>query len=174
MKEVRTELTEARMLAFNKSQAVKLIWVPFLLTALMATLGIVYTVKMGELAYGISMIVFGLLMPVLFFFLTDRLMKKSIKNSPVLSGHPVQIFRFADEKVTLSESSNVVATSDTEFAYTAFIRAEEKKTAYYLFIGKAQAYILDADGFTSGTRAELNDLLSQKLANRFKPLQKSK
>ena len=172
--EVRTTLTEEKMLAFNKSQAIKLMWVPFALTALIACLGIFYAVKMGERIYGITMCVIGALLPVLYFWLTDHLMKKSIKNSPVLSGHPVQVFAFSEDAARMHEESAVTPSSDTQFAYTAFIRAEEKKAAYYLFIGKAQAYILDADGFTRGTREELSALLTQKLGERFKPLKRSK
>ena len=173
MIEVRTEVNEERMLAFNKSQALKLMWVPFLLTALLAGLGIVYAVTMHELVYGITMVVIGLLLPVLYLWLTNRLMKKNIKNSPVFSGHLVQTFRFSDEGATLHEESEAVPSSDTELTYAAFIRAEEKREAYYLFIGKHQAYILDAKGVTSGTREELNALLLEKLGNRFKPLKRS-
>ena len=166
---VHTALTEERMLAFNKSQAVKLMWVPFVLTALLAGLGVFYAVKMHEPVYGVTMVVLGALLPVLYFWLTDRLMKKNIRNSPVLSGHPVQVFSFLPVSVSLHEESAVTPSSDTEFAYSAFIRAEEKQSAYYLFIGKHQAYILDAEGFTRGTREDLNALLTQKLGARFKP-----
>ena len=166
--EVRTTLTEEKMLAFNRHQAVKLAWVPFLLTALLAGLGLLYALKMGEPVYGITMAVIGLLMPALYFWLTGHLMKKNIANSPVLKGHPVQTFAFWEDAVALHEENTVAPRSDTKFSYDAFVRAEEKARAYYLFIGKSQAYILDAEGFTSGTRESLNALLTQKLGARFK------
>lgn len=174
MIEIKTILNEKQMLTFNKSQSIKLIWFPFVLTALLAGLGIVYLVRGDEKAYGISMIVLGALMPFLFLWVTNFLMKKTIKKSPVLNGGTTQIFRFTDERVMLNESSKYIAASDTELTYDAFIRAEEKPTAYYMFIGKSQAYILDNKGFTSGSREELNALLSEKMGARFKPLGKRK
>ncbi len=171
---IKTTLSVPLMLQFNRSQSVKAVWLPLLLGVLLAGLGTIYIVGGDNLFSGVFVIVMGVLLPGLFFLVSEVFMRKSIGNSPVLRSATVQEFTFGEEGVLLHEESRVVTASDTELKYGAFFKVEEKRTVYYLFIGKHQAYIADKSGFVAGNVEALNELLRQKLGARFKPQRGSK
>ena len=71
--------------------------------------------------------------------------------------------------IMTNESSRYVIAKDTRISYEAIMKVVEKEDAFYLFVDKTQAYIIDAKGFTAGSRKELHDFLIDKLgAGRYK------
>lgn len=90
------------------------------------------------------------------------MLKKSVKNSAMLKSGLVQTINF-DDKIYISEKNNYTAKNNIEYPWEVLFKAVETSDSFYLYINKVQAFIVGKDCFTSGTPAELHNLLAQKL-----------
>ncbi len=174
MIEVKTILSAQLMRKYNRTQAMKRIWIAFALMVVLIGIGIacLFDKDLG-MPFSVPVIIVGVSLPVLYVIFTRAMIERALKNSPLIKNETTQIFRFASDRMMANESSKYVTAQDTQISYDAILKAEEREEAFYLFIGKTQAYILDAKGFTMGSRRELHFFLLDKLGNKkFKYLKR--
>lgn len=174
MIEVKTILSAQLMRKYNRAQAMKKIWIAFVGLAVLVGIGVMcmFDDDLG-LPFSVPIICVGIALPVFYMFFTRAMIERALKNSPLIQNETTQIFRFASDRMMANESSRYVTAQDTQISYDAIVKAEEREEAFYLFIGKSQAYILDAKGFTMGSRRELHYFLLDKLGDKkFKYLKR--
>lgn len=170
MIEVKTIFNRDMLVKFNKSQIMKKIWISFIAAAALVGIGIacLFDDDLG-LPFSIPVMVIGVFMPVFYVWWTRYISDRIAKNSLLIKNETVQIFRFSQDMIMTNESSRYVIAKDTRISYEAIMKVVEKEDAFYLFVDKTQAYIIDAKGFTAGSRKELHDFLIDKLgAGRYK------
>ncbi len=167
MVEVKTILNQNLIKKFNADQAKSKVWFVFALTAIFFALGIVcFFVKVIDNFYGVFLIIVGLLLPVIYFLTVRILMNRTLKSSPILKNETTQVWRFLDDKIIFNESGKYVEARDTQFSYEAIHKVEENETAFYIYVSKMQAYIIDAKGFNMGSRHDLHRLLLDKVGSK--------
>ncbi len=163
MIEVKTILNANLVRKFNMEQAKKRLWFPMALMLVFAVLGIVGIALKWDLFISAFLIAVGVLLPVV-YWLTVRIMQsRMLKNSALVSGETTQIWRFLEDKILFNESGRYVQARDTQVVYDAIYKVTESESAFYLYMSKMQAYIIDAKGITIGTRRGLHDFLLDKL-----------
>ena len=168
MIEVKTILNENLVRRFNNGQTMKKIWLPFVLMIAFVVPGVIGLALKWDTFISVFLIAVGLLLPVIYLFTARFMLNRMLKNSPALKNGTTQIWRFLEDKIIFNESGKYVQAHDTQIEYDALFKAEESDTAFYLYISKIQAYILDVKGFTMGSRRELHNLLEEKLGKAFK------
>lgn len=166
MVEVKTVVTEKLMTAFNSHQARGKIWVSLLAAVVLIALGFLMLPDpdIGIICCAV-LVVLGLLMPVLYLLAVNYMMKKAIKNSPLMKSVLTQIFSFGDE-IHLQESSQYIKSNEMTYAWELLYKAVEAPGAFYLYINKTQAFIVDKAGFTQGNPQDLHGLLLEKLGSK--------
>lgn len=60
------------------------------------------------------------------------------------------------------------ANAQAQYQYAQFSKAYERKDAFYLYINKRQALIVNKSGFVQGGAEELREILKSKLGRKFK------
>lgn len=167
MVEVKTILNENLVRKFNTDQAKTKVWFVVLLASVFVALGsICMAAGFLETLYGVLLILLGLALPAIYFLTVRILMNKMIKSSPVLKSGTTQLWRFLDNEIIFNESGKYAEARDTRFSYGMIHKAVENETAFYIYVNKMQAYIIDAKGFSIGSRRDLHDLLINKLGNK--------
>ena len=167
MIEVKTILNQNLIKKFNADQAKSKVWFVFALTAIFVVLGIVcFFVKFIDTFYSVFLIIIGLLLPVIYYLTVRILTNRVLKSSPILKNETTQVWRFLDDKIIFNESGKYVEARDTQFSYEAIHKIEENENAFYIYVSKMQAYILDAKGFTMGSRHELHGFLINKVGSK--------
>lgn len=107
----------------------------------------------------ILLILFALLVAWIFFATPLRSYKK-VKTI-------VNTFSFESDGIhiqTQTDGANAQAT----YQYKTVVKALEKKNAFYLYIDKRRAFILDKEGFTEAGPEELREILGDKMGKKFK------
>lgn len=163
MVEVKTIVSESLIHTFNMYQARKRLWFPIIAAAVLVLLGFIILPDPDIGVIGcIVLVVLGVAMPALYWVAVTVMAKRTVKNSPLLKSSMTQIFRFAD-KIVINESSKYVNANEMEYAWELLYKAVETPAAFYLYISKYQAFIVDRNGFTMGTPLDLHNLLAEKL-----------
>lgn len=167
MIEVKTILNENLMRKFNADEAKSKLWLPFILTALFVVLGIVGKITgFLDMFLAVFIVIIGLCLPIIFILTTRLLMNKMLKTSPALNNGITQTWRFLEDEIIFNETGKYVEAHDTHVKYEAVYKVKESDGAFYLYLNKMQAYILDAKGITMGSRRDLHDFLIDKLGSK--------
>ncbi len=176
MIEVKTIINPESVKKFNFSQAKSKLWMPCILSLVVLVLGIIYiifgpksTALFGikdSVLFGVFLIIVALLIPLLYIVMVRAMVNKGIKSAPALLNGTTQIWRFLEDNIIFNESGKYVEAHDTQLSYDAIYKVVERADNFYLFLSKNQAYIIDAKGFTMGSRRELHDLLLNRLGDK--------
>lgn len=169
MIEVKTILNANLVQHFNKQQSTRKMWPALIITALFFILGLVVVVTdYIDSMYGFIIMIIGALLPFAYIGITRFLLNKTMKNTTAFMQETIQVWRFLSDKIIFNESGKHVTAHDTQFSYDMIRKVEENNAAFYLYIGRSQAYILDAKGFNIGSRLDFHNLLLDKIGHRYK------
>jgi len=106
-----------------------------------------------EVYFDLAMLLLiGLAVPLITFGMPRITTKKAESLNSVCS------YSFEAEGFHL-ESTTEKISEDAFIKYKSIHRVYETKTCFYIYISTMQAYILDKNGFTEGTPADLRKLL---------------
>lgn len=169
MIEVKTILNANLVQHFNKQQSTRKMWPVLIITALFFVLGIVVVATdYIKPVYGFILMVVGALLPFAYIGISRVLLNRTMKNTTMFMQETIQVWRFLSDRIIFNESGKHVTARDTQFGYDEIRKVEENNAAFYIYIGKSQAYILDAKGFNIGSRRDFHNLLLDKIGHRYK------
>ena len=92
-------------------------------------------------------------------FMYFRLPKISYKQMGK-TAESVNNFVFSDETISVTNEGDC-SHGESEYTYEAIERVIETKKYFFIFIHKAQAYIVSKEGITNGSVEDLRSLLSR-------------
>lgn len=171
MVEFRSKLNSDKSRALSKNAFKKLIWLYVVLTVLLIAIGIV-GVTLGEdtsdFAFGVGMIVLGIIVTPLGYVLTVVLQKSNDKSTAYISEETEEVYTLDEQFITLTQTRGDVFTSSMKARYSIIYKAYEDSGYFYLYISRLQSYVIDKSSITKGTIAEATTLLKANLGDRFK------
>ncbi|HBP37801.1 MAG TPA: hypothetical protein DD640_03510 [Clostridiales bacterium] len=153
---------------FNFLQGKRSVWqarILFIFTPLLALIFLVLFLlnpqDLVNLAGMAIMLVMGLLLALIILVIPKRYYR-SVEQALMVPNHYV----FADDQMTVQPESDPL-DEPVVFRYETILKVHE--TAYYFFLSlsKGQSCIVGKNDFTSGTPAELRELLTERLGERF-------
>ena len=115
---------------------------------------------------GYIYIVFGVALPIFINFFIRAMENENIKKSALLRCGAYQTFIFNEESVDIHQESKLGVFNDAYF-YNEFISVYKNKEYYFFFVTRAQAFIVEVNGFVSGNDKELDELLIKVMGKRF-------
>lgn len=115
---------------------------------------------------GYMYIVFGIALPIFINVFIRAMENENIKKSALLRCGAYQTFNFNEESVDIHQESKLGIFNDTYF-YNEFISVYKSKEYYFFFVTRAQAFIVEVNGFISGSDKELDKLLTTVMGKRF-------
>ncbi len=149
----------------------KLLWLFVVLSTVIIVMGIVAVAvpeDQSDVGLGIAVIVFGVLITPLGYFLSRFMQRSNNKASMFISPDTEEIYTFDEEYITITQKKGdeFFATSKAKYSYIH--KAYEDKKFYYLYISKVQSHVIEKSSLTQGTLEELSSLLKTNLGRKFK------
>lgn len=146
----------------------KKIWWLFVIVSLAACILGVDSLLQNEPVIGSIMLVIGVLFTPLTLLLSQVTQKKLNQSMTLLSSETKEYFRFEEQKMLVRQTKGNEYLSTTEAAYAHLYQVIETKDCYFLYISKAQAYVVFKNSLIFGSLDELNFILTNNLGSRFK------
>ena len=122
----------------------------------------------SDVASGIGLIVFGILITPLGYLLTRIFQKRNDKATVYISSDTEEIYTFDEQYITVTQKKGDVFFATTKARYSYIHKAYEDKNYYYLYISKMQCHVIDKASITQGSLDELHTLLKINLGDKFK------
>ena len=171
MVEFKSKLDSSKSRALNKNMFKKLLWLYAVLSGLLivcGVLGIVFREDASDFAAGIGLIVFGVLITPISYFLALFLQKRIDKSATYISDYTEEIYTFDEQYITLTQTMGDVFTATLKAGYSYIYKVREDNKYFYLFISKTQSHVIDKSSITQGTLEEATALLKRNLGDKFK------
>lgn len=178
MVEFQGKFDESKTKNMNNQTFKKLWWLFLLVSVLCVCLGVVGILVRedeSDLAYGITLIVLGVLFTPFVLLGTALAQKNLNKSMHILSPDTTETYQFYPDRLIITqrkqksgEEVEYEAVTNTRYSY--LFKVEETRDRYFLRISKAQAHIVNKSDLTQGTIEELNAILTEKLGVKFKKM----
>lgn len=171
MVEFRSKLDSSKSRALNNNMFKKLLWLYALLTVFIIAFGvagIVFREDSSDFAAGIGLIVLGVLVTPIGYFLSRFLQKRIDNSATYISDNTEEIYTFDEQYITLTQTMGDVFTSTLKARYSYIYKAIEDNNYFYLYISKMQSHVIDKSSITQGTLEEVTALLKTNLGDKFK------
>lgn len=165
-----TKLNEESTKQLSVHSFSRLVWVMLILSVVFIGLGLIgYFAGEDEYdrIYGITMIVFGVLVVPLVWVVTRLLQKYVNKSAKFITDETDEVYEFYEETVRVKQVSTEMQ-ADATYTYNYLYKVEESATHYFLYISKMQCHIVPKNSLTEGNLDELNERLRLKLGQRFR------
>jgi hypothetical protein len=124
-------------------------------------------VSYGIYGSGYDMLLLIIFIWVLVAFIVARLVsfspRRAFKKVKEITGS----YSF-DGEFFEADSTRPLADGHSRYQYEAIRRAYERKCAFYIFIDRHRAFVVDKNGFTQGGPEDLRNILAAKLGKKFK------
>lgn len=156
-----TKHTKELNTAFQKAHFIKTvlpfqIWITVIFLVL-GGLSFIGDVELGCYVFG-GVVLFNTLLPLMVVF-TQKRVDKSFNS---LHGGLTNSYEFNETGIKIDTISSSIS-SNAVHAYSLITSVLVSDKFIALYISKSNAFIIDPDGFTSGSHQELVNLLKQKI-----------
>ena len=112
----------------------------------------------GDLYYGIFLIVFGGLFYPLMVLLINKSQKKEMQSFSLVSEETEEVYKFDEEKIFIFTTKGEDYRSAVETNYKYINNIVKTKDYYVLYISKIQCHVLKKEDIVSGSVEELNKI----------------
>lgn len=173
MVEFRTTLNSNKTQALNKNAFKKLWWMYLLLSLIFVVIGVIgilFREDNSDLAFGITLTVFGVIFTPLVLLITKLIQRNFDKSMSLISDNTEEVYTFDENEITISQKRGEDYEAFTRAKYNYLFKVTETPTHYFLYISKAQCHVVDKTSLTQGTLIELNAHFINNLGQKFKPL----
>ncbi len=137
---------------------------------LLGVIGLVWGEDHEDLVYSIYCLMLGVLFYPLYLIIY-AIMRKFIKpNTALISNETEQQFQFFEDRFICSQIKGDEFNDFMQAKYSVLFKVIETKEQYFLYISRAQCFVVNKADLTAGSIEELNNTLSLNLGERFKRL----
>lgn len=141
-------------------------WGPFWkieIGVLLVTFVIGVILHINHIGAGIHIFAYGVLFAILYPILMVIMVNATNKNhNAFLKNNTVNHYEITEDYFIENTEQDGEIISVTKLTYDKFVKCVDYKNYIFLFITKAQAYILDKDGMTVGTVEGLMEFIEKK------------
>ena len=167
MIEVKSRFDRGLTKSLLKFSMRNLWWVYVLFTVVFIGFGISDIILTDSVAYGIVLIVIGVLFFPMTWLFTIWLQNRLDKSSKMLNAKIGTYYKFGEKIYQETCCDEATMKSTTECNYSLLYKAYETQSHFFIFISKMQAHVLPKCDFTNGTPEELSILLREKMGDKF-------
>ena len=149
--------------AFQKYSLKKIFILSYLCALALIGVGVFFVfTRRHYLIYFIA----GVMLPIC-IHLFSRIHEIDIVNRNVyLRDTTMQIFTFKEDEIEFEQISKIDTFKD-RYEYKELLSVVKYKKFYFLYINRAQAFIVRSEDYTSGSEEELDELLKNVLGKKF-------
>lgn len=157
-----TKLTKTELDALNKYATWGVFWkIEIAVLVISITLGCI--LHANHISMGVHIFAYGVLFAILYPIIMVVMVSSTNKNhNAFLKSSTVNHYEFTEDYFIENTEQDGEMVSMTKLPYNKFIKCVDYKNYIFLFITKAQAYIIDKDTMTSGTVEGLVDFIEKK------------
>lgn len=149
--------------AFQKYQNIKIFILGYICGAVLVALGVyfAFTYRNSALIY----IMGGILFPGV-LHLVYKIKQAEAFSSPLLKYHTSQYFVFDEQGFSLEQISRGNNFEDM-YSYKDILSVVKYREYYFIYINRAQAFIVRNEDYVLGNEKEFDDLLEKCLKEKF-------
>lgn len=168
---VESKFTSEANIAFQRYHSRKIMLLFYLVCPIVfVALGVMTILgEERDLISGITLIVCGVLLPFLLYFIYNSQIKKN--KQAFMGNDTLSVIEFSDEGVVERTFRGEEQVGVTSVKYSDLFKVCEDKKYYYVYISKIQAFIIDKNGFTVGEESKFGEFMALKNVV-YKPLKR--
>lgn len=154
--------------AFKTSSVI--VWVFSAVILVFGIIGLIWGEDHEDFVYAMYCVSFAVLFYPLYAGIY-AIMRKFVKpNMAMMSAQTEQQFQFFEDRFMCSQIKGEEFNDFLQAKYSVLFRVVETKEQYFLYISRAQCYVVNKADITAGTIDELNNILASNLGEKFKKL----
>lgn len=154
--------------AFKTSSVIVLVFSAIILVV--GIIGLIWGADKEDFVYSMYCVTFGVLFYPIYLGIY-AIMRKFIKpNMTIMSATTEQQFQFFEDRFMCSQIKGEEFNDFMQAKYSVLFKVIETASQYFLYISRAQCYVINKADITAGTIEELNQIFSNNLMEKFKKL----
>ena len=157
-----TKLSKVELDALNKYAVWGLFW-KIEIAVIVIGIGMGLLLYLNNIDFGIDIISFAVIFAILYPIIMAILVNSTNKNqNAFVSSETINHYEFTEDYFIENTEKDGEHISMTKLTYDKFLKGIDYGKYIFLFISKAQAYIIDKDCMSVGTVEGLLELLERK------------